>query len=176
MLAENRWIIIFLLAFSLNAGLAYAEPADDSYEVEESGNSDGQVDWETFKENIKAIPTPNIYRAPQKLEVQMEDTKLSCVQLDNTIVGLEPLTYRVVPGFYDYDPYQATAFWLGTTNIYDDESLPFASVLPYDIPLPYLYFGYVAYKRYEESERIYHVSHRISQLRRVKAQKRCFEI
>lgn len=173
MKAGNRWKIILLCIFALNGSIACAEPTDGSAEADEAGN--GTVDWESVKEAIKAIPTPNMYRAPQMLEVNMEDTKLSCIQLDNTIVALEPLTYRVVPGFYDGDIYQTVAFWAGTTNFHDDKlGLPLAT-LPFDIPLPYAYFGYVMYKRYEESERIYHVSHRIAQMRRVKAQKRCFE-
>ena len=170
MLAGTRWFITILCAVALNSTVF----ADDT-EVTDTTEQYDPITVEEVQQALEKV-TPNFYREPQKLEVKMEDTTLSCVQLDDTIVALEPLTYRVVPGFYDGDIYQTVAFWVGTTNFHDDQlGLPFAT-LPFDIPLPYAYFGYVAYKRYEESERIYHVSHRISQLRRVKAQKRCFEI
>lgn len=110
-----------------------------------------------------------LYRLPRELGPMPADQGLSCVELDNTIVALSPLTYRVVPGFYD-DNYQGAAFWLGTTGRAPDIEVPLL-----EIPLWYLYFGYTMYKQYQDEERVFHVSHRIEQLRRVKAQKRCFE-
>lgn len=171
MKAATQWFLTVFCVFLLQASaLADEYQSDDETEAAEYD----PVTFEDVKQFAKKV-TPDFYRDPQKLELAMDDMQLSCVQLDDTIVGLEPLTYRVVPGFYDFDPYQATAFWLGTTNTLDRIDFPITEI-GYDIPFPYLYFGYVMYKRYKEEERIYHVSHRMAQLRRAKAVKRCFEI
>lgn len=112
---------------------------------------------EVLDEAKAALDSVYIYRRPQALEGLEEDKALTCRELEQELASLTPKTYSYKPGFYD-DPIQGTALWIGTT--YEEA---------------YWFVLYGLYYDYQESRRIISAEDRIETLRRVKAQKRCFE-
>lgn len=116
----------------------------------------------------------NLYPKPQAPTPSAGDSQKTCVALDDEIVALTPLTYRLVPDFYD-DPKNAAIIWLTTTKVVLFDFFPDNAPLT-EIPLGYSLLAYPGYKKYKEEERIRLASQRIDVLRRVKARKRCFEV
>ena len=104
-----------------------------------------------------AIDSVDVYRRPSVQEDSGEDRALTCRQLEQEMASLTPKTYGYKPGFYD-DPIQGMGMWGGTVY------WPIYSVT-----------WYGAYYDYQESRRIISAEDRIEILRRLKAEKRCFE-
>lgn len=99
-----------------------------------------------------------LYRMPTVPVPTAADRNKSCRQLEQEIGGLAPLTYSYLPGFYA-DPYQGASVFIGTT-----------------IGWPaYGFLGYSYYTAYQDEQRIQPTQHRIDTLRKMKAEKRCFE-
>lgn len=112
-----------------------------------------------FVQQVKeVVQSVEVYRAPVAPTMSKDDLAKSCRDLEHELAALEPMTYSYKPDFYD-DPVQGTAFWVGTTVFW-----PVYGAL-----------GYTAYYEYQENERIYKAQDRIEVLRRLKAEKRCFE-
>jgi len=99
-----------------------------------------------------------LFRTPTAPLIDSRDPTLSCVQLEREMVALTPLTYSYKPGFYD-NPYQGAAMILGTVGS----------------PYFYLYSAYDYYLDYREKARVIPARQRIETLRRLKADKHCFE-
>ena len=104
-----------------------------------------------------AIDSVDIYRRPHVPEGLRKDRALTCRQLEQEMVSHTPLTYRYKPGYFE-DPIQGAALWVGP--VYEEA---------------YLIFWYGLYYDYQESRRIISAEDRIETLRRLKAEKRCFE-
>ncbi|AKH22014.1 hypothetical protein AAY24_02820 [Sedimenticola thiotaurini] len=99
-----------------------------------------------------------LYRTPAVPEPSRNEQILTCEALEREIAQLTPDTYSYQPGFYE-DPYHGASIWIGTT-----------------ILMPaYALSGYVEYLRYQERGRMISAEDRIEMLRRLKAQKHCFE-
>ena len=99
-----------------------------------------------------------IYRKPMAPTISNEDQQKSCRQLEQEISGLAPLTYSYLPAVYA-DPYQGASLFIGTT-----------------IGWPaYGFLGYSYYVGYQDKKRIRPTKNRIETLRRLKAERRCFE-
>ena len=99
-----------------------------------------------------------LFRTPTAPTIDSRDLALSCVQLEQEMVALTPLTYSYKPGFYD-NPYQGGAVILGTIGS----------------PYFYLYSLYDYYLDYREEARVIPAQQRIETLRRLKADRHCFE-
>jgi hypothetical protein len=98
------------------------------------------------------------YRTPSVPAASHDDRQKSCLQIEQEINGLAPLTYSYLPGFYA-DPYNGASLIIGTT-----------------IGWPaYGFLGYGYYVGYQDRQRILPAEHRIETLRRLKAENRCFE-
>lgn len=124
----------------------------------QAAESEGNSGEELVKRVKEVIQSIEVYRAPVAPRVGREDLAKSCRDLEHELSALEPMTYSYKPDFYE-DPVQGTAFWVGTTVFW-----PVYGAL-----------GYTAHYEYQENERIYKTQDRIEELRRVKAEKRCFE-
>jgi hypothetical protein len=98
-----------------------------------------------------------LYRTPLTPTPSEEDQAKDCTELEHEIRDLSPLTYSYKPVFYD-DPYQGAAVLAGATV-----AAP-ALIVPV----------YSAYVETQERKRIYSARERISVLRQLKAEKRCF--
>ncbi len=99
-----------------------------------------------------------LFRTPVAPQISSRDLTMSCVQLERELVALTPLTYSYKPGFYN-NPYQGGAIFLGTVGS----------------PYFYLYSVYDYYLDYREKARIQPAENRIETLRRLKADRHCFE-
>ncbi len=99
-----------------------------------------------------------LFRTPVSPMPQGNDEAMSCSELEREITNLAPLTYSYKPGFYE-NPYEGGALLLGTTI-----SQAF-----------YLYPVYDYYLDYREQARIIPAEDRLELLRRLKADKHCFE-
>ncbi len=86
------------------------------------------------------------------------ETTWSCTQLDRRISRLLPLTYGRTPALYS-DAAQGAAIWAGAVIH----------------PLAWGYVGFVTYQRELEKRQREDVARRIEHLRRLKAEKQCFE-
>ena len=118
-----------------------------------------EVSGDEFVEKVKrVIQSIDVYRSPVAPQMSDEDREKSCRDLEYELTSLLPMTYSYKPDFYD-DPVQGTAFWVGTTMFTP----------------AYAALGYTSYFGYQENERIIKVQDRIEALRRLKAEKRCFE-
>ena len=100
----------------------------------------------------------DLYRLPVTPEPTTAQRMLSCGDLEREIARLQPLTYSYQPGFYE-DPYQGAAVTIGTTMF-----------MP-----AYFASGFIAYLDFQEKGRIISAEEKIELLRRLKAEKRCFE-
>jgi hypothetical protein len=107
------------------------------------------------KQVVQAI---EIYRSPVAPQLSERDREKSCRELEYELASLEPMTYSYQPDFYD-DPVQGAAFWVGTMKFFP----------------AYALLGYTSYYGYQENERIFKAQDRIEVLRRLKAERRCFE-
>ena len=106
----------------------------------------------------RAIQSIEVYRSPVAPQLMDEDREKSCRDLEYELTSLLPMTYSYKPDFYN-DPVQGAAFWVGTTVF-----VPAYAVL-----------GYTSYYDYQENARIVKVQDRIEAIRRIKAEKQCFE-
>ncbi|MEW7977236.1 MAG: hypothetical protein AB2814_07295 [Candidatus Sedimenticola endophacoides] len=109
------------------------------------GSGSAELGFDLYRQPIDPTPTP-------------EDQALSCQQIEQEMLRLQPLTYSHQPGFYD-DPYQGIFFWTGTTLFW---------------PV-YAGHGLSAHLAYQERGRIVAAQDRIATLRVLKARMRCFE-
>jgi len=99
-----------------------------------------------------------LFRTPVSPLPQGKDEAMNCIELEREITALAPLTYSYKPGFYE-NPYQGGAILLGTT---------IAQAF-------YLYPVYDYYLDYREQARIIPAEDRMELLKRMKADKHCFE-
>lgn len=166
-MATFRAILFYFSVALMWSGAANAE--DDLYS-EKDAEPTGSM-------KFSDIPIPDIdkylYPEPKKLEQRKGDEIMSCVALDDEIVGLLPLTYRTTPDFYD-DPKVGAAILLTTMGVSLTDFFP-EKLYQTDIPLGYALLAYPEYKKYKEDERIRRATFRIESLRRSKARLRCFE-
>ena len=100
----------------------------------------------------------NPYRSPKPVSHQAEDTALSCAQLDREISMVTPHTYNYRPDF-DQDPYVGASIIASATF----------SMIGYG------YLGFRAVGDFVEEKRIHSANSRIEELRRLKAEKYCYE-
>jgi hypothetical protein len=98
------------------------------------------------------------YRQPHVPHSTAADRRMSCRELQQAINAIEPLTYSFKPGFYD-DPVNGAAVVAGTF-------VAWPAYLAMICPLV---------KGYKEDARIAAAQNRIEDLRRLKAEKHCFE-
>ena len=99
-----------------------------------------------------------LYRTPVAPQALPADQAKGCPELEREIAALLPLTYSYKPNFYQ-DPYQGGSIFLGVVA----HPVLFA---------PVAYSGWV---EYEENKRMIPAEDRIEQLRRLKAEKHCYE-
>ncbi len=99
-----------------------------------------------------------LFRTPVTPQPSSRDLAMSCTELEREITALTPHTYSYKPGFYD-NPYQGAALFLGT--VYNQAF--------------YLYPAYDYYLDYRERARIIPAENRIETLRRLKADRHCFD-
>jgi len=102
--------------------------------------------------------TSAVYRTPVLPEFTPEDIAKSCIELEREIAAQVPLTYSYKPGFYE-DPYVGTAIFVGTTMA----------------PVAYALLLVPAYGNFADRARNQPAEERIAILRRIKAEKHCFE-
>ena len=105
-----------------------------------------------------ALGSENHHGRTPDLTFAVQDHDKTCLELELEIAGLIPFTYQSTPGFYQ-DPHNGAAAIVGATIAW-----PF-----------HAYFLYGYYQNYREDQRIALLEPRIAALRRVKAEKRCFE-
>ncbi len=100
----------------------------------------------------------NPYRSPKPISQNSDDAALTCAQLDREISRVMPYTYNYRPDF-DRDPYAGTAIIAGAT-------------------ISLVGYGYLAFRvagDFMEDKRIQSASTKIEGLRRLKAEKYCYE-
>ena len=97
------------------------------------------------------------YPHPTSLVYKEGDRELDCIQLETELSALEPLSYSYKPGFYE-DPAHGAAIWAGVLS-----SPAFA------------YLAYSGVAEYYDEQRMREARDRIHVLRRLKANRRCFE-
>ena len=102
--------------------------------------------------------TSALYRTPVLPEFTPEDIAKSCIELEREIAAQVPLTYSYKPGFYE-DPYVGTAIFVGTTMA----------------PVAYALLLVPTYGTLSDRARSQPAEERIAILRRIKAEKHCFE-
>ncbi|MES9899509.1 MAG: hypothetical protein ABW148_10850 [Sedimenticola sp.] len=95
---------------------------------------------------------------PDNINFADDDYGKTCIDLEQEMTTLAPLTYARQPDFYE-DPVRGAAITVGTMIF----------------PLAYGVVGYQEYLGYEERNNIATVELRIERLRRLKAEKHCFE-
>ena len=142
--------------------------ADEEYDLLGSAGEVISDAYDAIAEEVEEISNQvDLYPEPQMPTAFEVDTAKSCIALDNEIVAMIPLTHRTVPDFYN-DPVNAAAIFLGTTGVIIDVTVR-------DVPIWYSFLGYTGYQKLKQEERVRRANLRIDSLRRVKAQKRCFE-
>lgn len=99
-----------------------------------------------------------MFRQPASPTPYPGEELMSCIELEQEMAQLTPLTYSYKPGFYE-NPYQGAAVMAGTLSA----------------PVFYLYAAYDYLLDYRESSRILPTQDRLERLRHLKAQKHCFE-
>ncbi len=104
------------------------------------------------------LPDINPYRSPKPASHQAEDTALTCAQLDREISRVTPYTYNYRPDF-DQDPYVGASIIASATFSF----------------IGYGYLGFRAVGDFGEDKRIQSANSRIDDLRRLKAEKYCYE-
>ncbi len=100
----------------------------------------------------------NMYRQPHAPKHSMDDYAKNCAQLQQELNDTEPLTYTYKPRFTE-DPYMGTATLVGSTMFWP----------------AYGVVALGAVNHYQEKGRMTKAENRIETLRRLKAEKRCFE-
>lgn len=110
--------------------------------------------------NLQILPAQGIqlFRTPASTDPLPSEKSSSCFELEREIASLTPMTYSYKPGFYQ-NPYQGASILLGTTIS----------------PWFYLYPVYDYYLDYRENSRIIPAEERLARLRRLKADRHCFE-
>jgi len=120
--------------------------------------SDFQRDVKQVIREIKvALDSIDLYRVPQVPQAADEELTLTCRELEWAMAAVVPKTYSYRPSFYD-DPVQGGGMWIGT--------------MYYPV---YATALYGVYHDYKEDRRIISAEDRIEVLRRLKAEKRCYE-
>lgn len=123
--------------------------------------------WQSIRSGLLLCALPalfnsaaavQLYRTPVAPRIDAQDLDKSCVELEREMLAITPLTYSYKPGFYD-NPYQGGSLFLGTLFS----------------PAFYLFPAYDYYLGYRERARIIPAENRIETLRRLKADKHCFE-
>ncbi len=114
----------------------------------------------SFSSAVPAVdPTYfNPYRSPKPMSQNQDDVALTCAQLDREISRITPYTYNYRPDF-DRDPYVGTAIIAGATY-----SLFAKAFLVFRVGGDFM-----------EDKRIQSASAKIEGLRRLKAEKYCYE-
>lgn len=97
-------------------------------------------------------------RQPVAITPLPGDAAKSCIELEREITRITPLSYSYKPHFYN-NPYQGAAVMAGTVSS----------------PAFYLYSAFDYFLDYRESRRILSTQDRLEILRRLKAEKHCFE-
>jgi len=100
----------------------------------------------------------NPHRSPQPITQNSTDNGLSCTQLDREIARITPYTYNYRTDF-DKDPYAGASIIAGAT----------ISLIGYG------YLAFSAATGFIEDKRIHSASAKIDGLRRLKAEKHCYE-
>ncbi len=114
----------------------------------------------SFSTAVSAIDPSyfNPYRSAKPSTQNSGDTALTCRQLDREISRISPYTYNYRPDF-DKDPYVGTGIIAGAT-----------------IPLVgYAVLGFRVVGDFMQDKRIQSANVRIEDLRRLKAEKYCYE-
>ncbi len=101
---------------------------------------------------------PNPYRQPVWIESDLKDMGMSCAELQREINYLRKMTYSYKPGPYD-DPINGAALIGGAVVAW---------------PL-FAGLGYTTYMGTQEDKRIAEAQDQIEELRRLKAERHCFE-
>jgi hypothetical protein len=114
----------------------------------------------SFSTTVTAVDPSyfNPYRSAKPLTHNSGDTALTCRQLDREISRISPYTYNYRPDF-DQDPYVGAGIIASAT-------IPFVG---------YAVLGFRAFGDFMEDKRIQSASVRIESLRRLKAEKHCYE-
>ncbi len=99
-----------------------------------------------------------LYRSPKPLPQKSSDLTLSCAQIDREISRILPYTYNYRPDF-DQDPYVGTSLLVGTTIFWP----------------AYAFLGLRYVGDFQQDNRIQTASAKIEGLRRLKAEKFCYE-
>lgn len=100
----------------------------------------------------------NPHRSPKSITQNPGDNILTCAQLDREISRITPYTYNYRPDF-DKDPYAGASIIAGAT-------------------ISLIGYGYLAFSAagdFIENKRIQSASAKIDGLRRIKAEKYCYE-
>ena len=130
--------------------------------------SEFEKNAEQFKEDVKqvmreikvAIDAIDLYRVPQAPRAAEEELALTCRELERAMTSAVSQSYSYNPSFYD-DPVQGAGIWVGTMGgIYYNA---YATVL------------YGVYTDYKEDRRVISAEDRITVLRHLKAERRCYE-
>ncbi|MEJ1356511.1 MAG: hypothetical protein RPU39_17820 [Candidatus Sedimenticola sp. (ex Thyasira tokunagai)] len=95
---------------------------------------------------------------PDNINFADDDYGKTCIDLEQEMTTLVPLTYARQSGFYE-DPIRGAAITVGTMIF----------------PLAYGVVGYQEFVAFEERKSIASVEQRIEKVRRLKAEKHCFE-
>ncbi|VAX06558.1 hypothetical protein MNBD_GAMMA26-266 [hydrothermal vent metagenome] len=106
------------------------------------------------KATVDAI---GIYRQPHVPRGAAADNAKNCRELEYEMQSTVPNTYSYKPDLYD-DPAMGVSFWVRT--IYSEAAM---------------IFWYGAVVEFEENTRVVSAEDRVETLRRLKAEKRCFE-
>lgn len=109
---------------------------------------------------VAAVEFPDIqlYHSPKPLPQKSGDSVLSCAQLDREISRLSPYTYNYRPDS-DQDPYVGASLLVGTTMFWP----------------AYAFLGLRYVGDFQQDKRIQTASARIESLRRLKAERFCYE-
>jgi hypothetical protein len=102
--------------------------------------------------------TSAFYRTPVLPEFTPQDIAKSCIELEREIAAQVPLTYSYRHGFYE-DPYVGTAIFVGTAMA----------------PVAYALLLVPTHGILDDRARTQPAEERIAVLRRIKAEKHCFE-
>lgn len=104
------------------------------------------------------LPDINPYHSPRPFTSDANDAALTCAQLDREISRISPYTYNYRPDF-DRDPYVGASIIASATF----------SLIGYG------YLGFRVVGDFMEDKRIQSANARIENLRRLKAEKYCYE-
>jgi len=104
------------------------------------------------------LPDFQLYNSPKPLPQKSGDLSLTCRALDREIARISPYTNNYRPDT-DKDAYSGAAILVGTTMFWP----------------AYIFNGFKYVGDFQEEKRIQKAAHRIESLRRLKAEKFCYE-